>query len=170
MNLRFGTSSDARSIAVVHFASIRESYRGLFPSSALGKIDIDDRAERWRQLLTNAATATYVAESNGQILGFVNYGRCRDEDVADVRVGEIMSLYVAPDSWGNGLGRMLLGAALGQLAATGLCEAKLWVLGRNARAVAFYEQAGFVRDGTIKHRDMFGVPAIVVRYGTCLPK
>jgi diamine N-acetyltransferase len=119
--------------------------------------------------LTNAATATYVAESNGQMLGFVNYGRCRDEDVADVRVGEIMSLYVAPDSLGIGLGRMLLGAAVGQLAAAGPCEAKLWVLGRNARAVAFYEHAGFVRDGTIKHRDMFGVPAIVVRYGTCVP-
>ena len=104
MNLRFGTSSDARSIAVVHFASIRESYRGLFPSSALGKIDIDDRAERWRQLLTNAATATYVAESNCQSNPRLRrYGRCRDEDVADERVEEIMSLYVAPDSWTTGL-------------------------------------------------------------------
>ena len=115
MNLRFRTVATLGQSPSSTSLRSESRIRGLFPSSAaFGKIDIDDRAERWRQLLTNAATATYVAESNGQILGFVNYGRCRDEDVADERVGEIMSLYVAPDSWGHGLGRMLLGAALGR--------------------------------------------------------
>ena len=89
--------------------------------------------------------------------------------MADVRVGEIMSLYVHPTHGATGLAECRWGPPWAARA-NGLCEAKLWVLGRNARAVAFYEQAGFVRDGTIKHCGTFGVPAIVVRYATCLPK
>ena len=168
MDLRLATYRDAWSIAVVHVASTREAYRGLFPASALDGIDADDRAERWRQTLTDANNITLVAKSDGQVLGFVNYGPCRDEDVAAGGVGEIISIYVAPDFWGSGAGRRLLQAALERLAGAGSCEAKVWVLDRNARAVAFYEHAGFIRDGMVKHREMFGAPVVVVRYRTCL--
>ncbi|HLG51008.1 MAG TPA: GNAT family N-acetyltransferase [Chloroflexota bacterium] len=164
MNLRTATDHDARSIAVVHVASIRQAYGGLFPGSALDGIDIDDRAVRWRQILTDARSTTLVAESNERILGFVNYGPCRDEDVAVERVGEILSIYVAPDAWGGGVGRSLMQSALARLASAGFCAAKLWVLDQNTRAIAFYERAGFARDGSTKHREMFGVPITVVRY------
>jgi ribosomal protein S18 acetylase RimI-like enzyme len=169
MDLRPATCRDARAIADVHVASTLASYRGLFLAPALDGVDSDDRAERWRQTLSDASTATLVAESDGQILGFVHYGPCRDGDVADGRVGEIMSVYVEPGSWGKGVGRSLLRAALDRLACAGFREAKLWVLGRNARAVAFYEGAGFVSDGAVTHRKMFGVPVIIVRYGTRVP-
>ena len=168
MDLRSATCRDARSIAVVHVASIRESYHGIFPAEALNRIDTDDRAGRWRQTLTDVNNTTLVAESDAQILGFVNYGPCRDHDVAAERVEEIMSIYVAPDSWGNGIGRRLLHAACERLAGAGFCEAKLWVLDRNGRAIAFYERAGFAHDGATKHCEMYGVLIIVVRYHSSL--
>ena len=37
------------------------------------RIDTDDRAVRWRQTLTDVNNTTLVAESDEQILGFVNY-------------------------------------------------------------------------------------------------
>jgi ribosomal protein S18 acetylase RimI-like enzyme len=169
MDLRPATCRDARSIAVVHVASIQKSYHGIFPASELNQIDTDDRAEKWRQILTDANYSTLVAESGEHILGFVNYGPCRDEDVAAERAGEIMSIYVAPDAWGNGVGRRLLQTALARLAGAGFCEAKLWVLDRNGRAIAFYERAGFARDGATKHREMYGVQLIVVRFHRSLP-
>jgi ribosomal protein S18 acetylase RimI-like enzyme len=170
MDLRPATWHDAPSIAVVEVASTREAHRGLFPASALDLIDLDDRAERWRQNLTEAKSTTLVAESDDQILGFINYGPCRDEDVAAERVGEIMAIYVAPDSWGLGVGRRLLQAALEQLAQAGSCEVKLWVIDRNTRAITFYERAGFARDGATRHREMYGVPILIVRYQRGLPR
>jgi ribosomal protein S18 acetylase RimI-like enzyme len=169
MNLRSATCRDARPIAAVHVASTRAAYRGLFPDSALDGIDAEDRAGRWRQTLSDANTTTLIAESDGQTLGFVNFGPCRDEDAEAGRVGEVMSVYVAPDCWGKGVGRRLLRTALEQLAGAGFGEAKVWVLDRNARAVAFYERAGFVRDDLVRHHEIFGVPVVVVRYRTCLP-
>jgi hypothetical protein len=81
MEPRVATIADARAIAVVHIASIRDAYRSLFPAPALRGLDIDDRAERWRQILTQETSTVLVAEVHGQILGFANFGRCRDEDV-----------------------------------------------------------------------------------------
>jgi ribosomal protein S18 acetylase RimI-like enzyme len=168
MELRAATLRDAGAIAIVHVASTRQAYRGLFPASALSGIDTDDRAERWRQTLTDPSGTTLVVEADGQILGFVHYGPCRDEDVAAGRVGEIMSIYVAPDSWGQGAGQTLLQASLERLAAAGFREVKLWAIDRNARADAFYTRAGFVRDGMVRHREMFRVPITVVRYHASL--
>lgn len=73
MELRAATLRDARAIAVVHVAWMRQAYRGLFPSSALGGIDFDDRAKR-RQTLTDPRGTTLVVEADGKILGFVHDG------------------------------------------------------------------------------------------------
>jgi L-amino acid N-acyltransferase YncA len=168
MELRVATVADARAIAVVHIASIREAYRSLFPAPALGGLDIDDRAERWRQILTEHTSTVLVAEADGQMLGFASFGRCRDEDVEADLVGEIMSIYVAPDSWKQGIGWRLLRAAHHDMAKAGFREARLWVLDRNSQAIALYERAGFVRDGRIKQHEIHGVTATIVRYSTQL--
>ncbi|HXB49020.1 MAG TPA: GNAT family N-acetyltransferase [Streptosporangiaceae bacterium] len=74
------------------------------------------------------------------------------------------AIYLAPDSWGRGLGRELMTAALTYLADLGYDEVTLWVLDTNARARRFYEAAGFRPDGAIKVDDSRSFPLREVRY------
>jgi ribosomal protein S18 acetylase RimI-like enzyme len=104
-----------------------------------------------------------LAEVAGQLVGFADFGPCRDEDVSPKVVGELMALYVRPDAWGRGVGRALVREALGRLWREGFAEVVLWVIEGNRQALGFYERFGFIRDGSFRHREMYGTPTTVVR-------
>jgi GNAT superfamily N-acetyltransferase len=87
-----------------------------------------------------------MAEDEGELVGFSACGESRDED-AEASVGEVRSLFVAAGRWRTGVGRALMSAALDSLRERGSTEATAWSFAANERANAFYEQAGFTRDG-----------------------
>ena len=60
---------------------------------------------------------------------------------------EILTLAVDPDARRRGLGRLLLGAAIGAAAARGAGSVFLEVAADNAPALALYAEAGFARVG-----------------------
>ena len=95
-----------------------------------------------------------VAEKDGELLGFSTSGDSRDED-ADASIGEIRSFFVAAGRWGEGIGRALMAAALDSLRERGFTEATLWSFEANERANAFYERAGFTRDGELKTEEVW---------------
>lgn len=61
---------------------------------------------------------------------------------------ELISLAVAPEQRGAGLGRRLLDAVLERAAALGAAQMHLEVAVDNGPALRLYEQAGFARAGT----------------------
>jgi GNAT superfamily N-acetyltransferase len=73
-----------------------------------------------------------VAEIGGEIVGF-----------AAVVGGELDGLFVEPDLWGGGIGRLLLEAAVHEARKRGLA---LTVIA-NPRAQRFYENCGFTVEG-----------------------
>jgi GNAT superfamily N-acetyltransferase len=83
---------------------------------------------------------------SGALLGFTACGESRDPG-AGPETGEVRTLFVAAGQWGAGVGRALMAAALGDLAARGHTEATVWSFAANERANAFYEAHGFTRDG-----------------------
>jgi putative acetyltransferase len=88
--------------------------------------------ERWRsELVPNAAVV--VAEHGGRLAGFVTI------DAA----GYLDQIVVAPPDWGTPLAGLLLDAAR-QRSPSGIT---LKVNADNARAIHFYEKAGFVHEG-----------------------
>jgi GNAT superfamily N-acetyltransferase len=90
-----------------------------------------------------------VAEGGG-ITGFAWFGPSRDSD-ADPRVtGEVFAIYAAPNAWGTGAGRALMGSAVAELARLGYADVVLWVLDGNERARRFYALAGWEEDGASK--------------------
>jgi GNAT superfamily N-acetyltransferase len=72
-------------------------------------------------------------------------------------------MYVAPEYWGQGIGRLLHAAAIDHPRAVGHGEATLWVLERNRRARSWYEHLGWT--ATAERKPIFRPAAIdEVRY------
>ena len=72
---------------------------------------------------------------------------------------EIIAIHSLPESWGTGLGHIMLEEALKQI---GEATVFLWVFKENKRARRFYEKHGFRWDGTERVREFDG--ALEVRY------
>lgn len=149
VHIRRARPADARAIAEVHVATWREAYRDLLPQELLEALSVDRRADFWQSQLdvTPADLLPWVAESNGDLSGFVHSGPSRDAD-ATPAIGEVYAIYVLPECWDQGVGRDLLRHAERDLAARGYSEARLWVLADNARARRFYEKAGWSSGAT----------------------
>ena len=61
--------------------------------------------------------------------------------------GELVSLYVHPDYWGQGYGSALMEEVLNRMKTAGYPGCCLYVLRENNRARRFYEKHGFAWDG-----------------------
>ena len=119
-------------------------------------------AERWYALLEDPALSMLMVEDDGRLLGFSACGESRDVD-ADPSVGEVRSFFVAAGRWRQGVGRTLMAAVLRSLRERGCTEATVWSFAANDRANAFYERAGFTRDGAEKREEAWA-DLLEVRY------
>ena len=168
MEVRQARVEDAARIAEIHVLGWQSGYSGLMPQHYLDGLDPAQRLSRWIRSLRNAdwsrGGCLVVADDHGILAGFADIGQSRDDDAESGKVGEVIAIYLAPDSWGKGLGRELMAAALTHLGTLGYDEVTLWVLDTNARARRFYEAAGFRLDGAIKVDDSLGFPLREARY------
>jgi len=166
LQLRRAAPADARAIAELAVSGWRAAYAAILPADFLAGLSIDARETAWRQLLdaaTNPEMCAWMAELDGIPAGFVSCGPPRDADLARP-TAEVYAVYVRPDLIRRGVGRALLGRAVGQLLADGATDLVLWVFERNAPARAFYEAMGWRRDGARQELDLGGIRSIEVRY------
>ncbi len=163
VNLRCATPNDAPALAKVLVASWQKAYPGIVPESHLQGFTIERRTERFHQSLASGVEETYVAEHDGEILGFLTLGDCRDTNVDQQITGEIWGIYLSPEHWRKGIGRFLSEQGEAMLVSRGRSFATLWVLDANAQARRFYEAMGFELDGATKEVNL-GAPLKAVRY------
>lgn len=158
IDVRPPLTGEGRAIARVHIRSWQAGYRGIFPDRFLDDLDgeFDAHAARWEDIMAEDVPAgrLLVATLGGVIEGWASFGPAGahmdhgdSSTVPGAGLGEIYGFYVHPDSWRRGVGRVLMDAAIGALAAAGYGEAVLWVLEDNPRARGFYETAGWRFDG-----------------------
>jgi ribosomal protein S18 acetylase RimI-like enzyme len=150
LNFRPATPDDADALARVHVDAWRKAYHGLVPDSYLDGMDYNSRAAEFRASLSTHSEETYVVELQGDVVGFLTIGTCRDDDVDPHATSEIWGLYLAPHVWRRGIGRFLLHQAIQMLSSRHFTQTVLWVFEENDRANRFYEAMGFVRDGVSK--------------------
>ena len=92
--VRLARATDAEQVAAVHVASWQWAYAGLLPAEELAGLSVAERTDRWRATLGGTGTgrtdrgATFVADLDGQVVGFVAVGPGRD-DVGGQSVGEL---------------------------------------------------------------------------------
>ncbi|MBO4209723.1 GNAT family N-acetyltransferase [Micromonospora echinofusca] len=144
---------DAEAVASVHVRGWRAGYAGIMPDEVLTRLN----PAAWAQRRRDAGTAdpdhpfrTLVAMVDGQVAGFTTFGpyrRDQDPDDLDPAHGELLSMFVDPGRWGQGVGRELMRATRAGLAGQGRAELRLWVLADNRRARAFYQRDGLTADG-----------------------
>jgi GNAT superfamily N-acetyltransferase len=157
--IRPAKPDDAYAVESIRVRGWQIAYRHVFPPTELDALPVDET--RWRQLflMPPRGWATFIAERDGDVLGFASVGPSRDDEA----LGELYAIYVDPDVWSEGAGRALLERAEEQLAET-YDEATLWVLSDNPRARRFYELAGWQYDGTEKVGQWLGVSPTETRY------
>lgn len=154
VTIRDAAPSDAAAIAAVHVASWREAYRGVVPDAYLDGLDVEVRAAEWRAALgsLDRGQSVWLAEEEGQVLGFASLGPSRDED-AERSTLEIYDIYLEPHAWGRGVARELMRTVLANVPDG--AAVTLWALDANDRARHFYRRSGFVPDG-VERMEEFG--------------
>ena len=122
--IRRARRSDAAAIGRVHVETWQSAYAGLLPDSLLVSMSDVRQSAWWSRALADPVQAPgiFVADDDERgVVGFTSGGPARDTperlDGAEVRVGEVYTLYVEPDFQDQGLGRGLLDALFGKLLA-----------------------------------------------------
>ncbi len=142
-------AADIPALARLHVAAWRLAYQGILPQQVLAALSVSEFERIWSGLLRDPKRTTLVACPEGaQPSGFVAF-RVEPEP-------EIIGLYVDPSRWHEGMGRLLMGEALGRLAAAGAARVVLWVMRDNARARGFYERGGFSPTGERRESERYG--------------
>ena len=143
--VRPATPADATAIARVHVDSWRTSYRGMLPDDFLASLSESGYLERWTRLLSDGSNLIYVAEEDGEVIGFASGGRERAGE--DGFSGELYAIYLLEAFKRRGLGRELVRATVAGLRGLGIDDMIIWALTDNQPARAFYERLGgvFVR-------------------------
>lgn len=167
VGLREARRGDEDAVADVHVRAWQEAYRGMIPDEFLDALDPADRARTYTFDEDDpAAPTTLVAVQKGEdagevILGFATFSPSRDADAPDH--GEVVALYVDPDRYESGVGRLLMAETRRRLWEAGFADALLWVLDGNERATRFYEREGWAPDGATRVEHPYGVVSTVRR-------
>ncbi|MEQ5834907.1 GNAT family N-acetyltransferase [Marinobacter sp. NFXS9] len=142
MEIQAATLDDCPTIAELQVQVWRHAYRGILPERYLASLSVPKRETMWRHVVEQQQAQLLVACIAGKVSGFIVFGPARDADAPASRA-EIWAIYVQATSWSGGVGRRLWLQARQDIAAEGYESISLWVLAKNARAIRFYEHAGF---------------------------
>jgi len=186
LTIRPATLNDAQSIARIRVQGWRFAYQGLISQDYLDSLSVAEDTERMRGYLSQlpqnsppSRSASVQGSGDGEkqsfmlavrsdaVLGFCRFSAAPDKtDRAESAVpagtlnGRLHSLYIDPDTLGQGIGHTLMSHALSTFAAWGCEHANLWVLEGNSRAISFYERQGWRCTGATKVDQSFG-PCLV---------
>lgn len=134
------SDDEIRGKAYVHWKAWQEAYSGIVDQAYLDALTLEkctDIAFRWLDNLL-------VAKDGEKVVGFVGYGPSGDDTLSET--GEIYSIYILQEYYGQKVGYALMSAAIEKL--PDYKKIAVWVLEGNRRAIRFYEKYGFRFDGT----------------------
>ncbi|TDL31350.1 N-acetyltransferase [Jeotgalibacillus sp. S-D1] len=140
--IRKAVQEDAMAISKVRIDSWRTTYEGIVDQSYLEKMRPEKWADRWSAGLNREDFITYVAETEGDILGFAIAGREREKKYKDYQY-EIWAIYVLKEHQRKGIGQLLVSKMIEILSVEGDSGLIIWALDENPYT-SFYKKLGGV--------------------------
>lgn len=161
--IRRAALADAAVVAQVHRESWRTTYSGILPRDVIEHLAGRRSESAWRRRLENEGTmqATWIAEEDGEAVGFASCGPARH--LLEGLEAEIYALYVLQTHQRRGLGRSLMSTCARHFVRHGVFGMYLWSLKAN-RARMFYEALGGEEMGE-KHERLGSHSFAQVAYG-----
>ena len=182
LTIRPAALNDAQAVARIRVLGWRFAYQGLVPQGYLDSLNIAEDTERMHgylsqlpQNLPPSRSESVQGSSDGEkrsfmlavrddaVLGFCHFSAAPNNADRPERTtpggemaGRLHSLYIDPDTLGQGIGHALMSHALSTFAVWGCERAHLWVLEGNSRAISFYERQGWQLTGETKVDRSFG--------------
>lgn len=162
--LRMATAADAETIAALHAASWRATYRGILKDDYLNGDIAEERRRVWTERLSahvREAPIVIVAYQSATLVGF----SCLMPRFHPSFGALLDNLHVAQTRQSHGLGKKLFAAAIEQLPRKGSdTPVHLIVFAQNRKACAIYERLGGRVAECRKEREPDGSHVDVVRY------
>lgn len=148
-DLRPAVAGDAAAIAAVH----RDSFLATYPHFPITRRSAETDVAAWKALWAGRVRepgpgqSTLIAIDEEQIRGFVYFGPSPDADADPATVGQVLSIHVSSDMTRQGVGTLLMKAAIAGLGGDANTAITLWVVADNDGARRFYERLGWRQDG-----------------------
>jgi len=156
---RFLETDKIDDVSRVYAQSWKSAYRGIVPQDYL---DSSIPEDRWSKILLGELSNLWVVSDGKRIIGSSTYAPAKDEKYSGW--GEIISIYLLPECFHQGIGTKLLRASMNELFTLGYSNLYLWVLEDNCSARRFYEKNGFRFNGDAMQSVIGGKPLSEVRY------
>lgn len=142
VDIREATPEDAADIARVAERAWYEAHEPIIGEELVAEfLETYYDIESLREVAESDERVTYVADADGEVIGFASGGP-DDEERGLVHLSRI---YLLPEHWGDGIGGRLLEAFEQEVERRGYDQVRLRVMVENEQAVGFYESAGFDR-------------------------
>ncbi len=142
----------------IYALSWKVGYKGIIPQKYLDGLTTGSWTPRFKE----AVYKDYILEDNGRYVAASSVSPARDGNMKGW--GEIVSLYVLPEYFRNGYGKLLFEHDVEQLKNDGFEKIYLWVLEENHRARAFYKAMGFFFNGDTSVINIGGEELTELRY------
>lgn len=162
--LRPVAKEEVDDISRIYALSWKTAYRGIVPQTYLDLLS----EHRWSLFLADNLSKSYVLLNNDRYIGTSSICPARDEKMTGW--GEIISIYLLPEYFGKGYGKILFNFSINELKRSGFSNIYLWTLEKNMRAKTFYEKFGFTQDGQKMTCEIGGEKLDEVRYVYQLPE
>jgi ribosomal protein S18 acetylase RimI-like enzyme len=139
--------SDAERIAQIHAETWLAAYHNFIPVDFINnRANLESRRKLWNGLLSHEHESHFVAENEGEIVGFFSVEKARDSDLPK-NTCELVAIYFTADCWHKGYGSQAMEFIITQAKRRRYGGISLWVLEKNTTAISFYRKFGFAFDG-----------------------
>ena len=146
-------AGDIPRLGELHSAVWRELYSDVLSPAVLASLDPATMSELWGRFISRGENyIQYVAEVDGQIVGFAGVGPGREPGYELGR--ELYFIYVAPEHRRSSIGKTLLRFADADY---------LWVAEENRATQAFYRKQKFFPDSVRRIGSLFGAELPEIR-------
>lgn len=143
MTIRDASPADLSAIDRVFRQSFCDTFAHLYRPEDLAAFLADFTPQAWSDEFTDARYRFRVAETHGEVIGFVKLGPSALPVETNKRAVELRQIYVLKEHHGSGIAAELSDWAIEEARRQGFEELYLTVYVDNHRARRFYERYGF---------------------------